>query len=100
MIFFWTICLIKKDLEKKYPFWKEVSCVKPWHNKDTFFVWNWNVSGENVDLEIGSHWIQEKIKKYIFIQEKSIFFWNKSFPFLFLKNKLWKKRIQNKNFEK
>lgn len=43
--------LLKKDLEKKYPFWKEVSCVKPWHNKDTFFVWNWNVSGENVDLE-------------------------------------------------
>lgn len=48
--FFSEQFVLLKDLEKKYPFWKEV-CVKPWHNKDTFFVWNWNVSGENVDLE-------------------------------------------------
>lgn len=41
--------LLKKDLEKISFLKRSLMCETV--TQDTFFVWNWNVSGENVDLE-------------------------------------------------
>ena len=94
---FWTMCPSTKSFRKKYPFWKEVSRVKLWHNQDGFCVKLKCFRRERwlQDLEIGSHWIQDGIKKYL--KGKKYFY---DIFLYFLQNKLWEKKIQNKIMEK